>query len=221
MSTIKINRYAADGIVVTYEIRRCVHAKECVHGLPAVFDSQRKPWIDPKAASAGEIARVIERCPTGALQYERKDGGPQEAPSPKNSVRIADDGPLYLRGRVRVDGADGQTVIKDMRVALCRCGKSGLKPFCDGSHAKAGFKDAGTVAKPEEVETEAGKSGDGTLIVSCTADGPLAVTGDFELMDARGAVAARGNVAWLCRCGGSGNKPFCDGTHKKNGFKAS
>jgi CDGSH-type Zn-finger protein/uncharacterized Fe-S cluster protein YjdI len=221
MSTAKIHRYPADGIVVTYEIRRCIHARECVHGLPAVFDPGRKPWVDPKAAPADEVARVIERCPTGALQYERKDGGRQESAPPKNTIRIAADGPLYLHGRVRVDGADGQPVVRDTRVALCRCGKSGLKPFCDGSHTKAGFKDAGAVPRPEEVETESGKSEEGVLVVACTADGPLAVTGDLELMDAKGAVVARGNVAWLCRCGGSANKPFCDGTHKKNGFKAS
>lgn len=220
MSTVKIHRYATDGIVVTYEIRRCIHARECVRGLPAAFDPERKPWVDPNAATPGEVARVIERCPTGALQYERKDGGPLEVPPPKNAIRIAADGPLYLHGRVRVDGADGQPVVRDTRVALCRCGKSGLKPFCDGSHTKAGFKDSGTVARPEEVETGTGKSEEGALVVTCTADGPLAVTGDFELVDATGAVAARGNVAWLCRCGGSGNKPFCDGTHKNNGFKA-
>jgi len=220
MSTVKIHRYAAGGVVVTYEPRRCIHAEECVHGLPAAFDPKRKPWVDPAAASAGVIARVIERCPTGALRYERTDGSPQEAPPPKNTIRIAPDGPLYLRGKVRVDGADGQPVVRDTRVALCRCGKSGLKPFCDGSHAKAGFRDAGAVPRPE-VETDPGRSGDGALTISCGADGPLAVTGEFELMDAEGAVAARGTVAWLCRCGGSGNKPFCDGTHRKIGFKAS
>ena len=219
MSTVKIHRYAADGIVVTYEIRRCIHARECVHGLPAAFDPQRKPWVDPKAASADDLARVIECCPTGALQYERRDGGQQEAAPPKNTVRVAADGPLYLHGRVQVNDADGQPVVRDTRVALCRCGRSGLKPFCDGSHTKAGFKDAGAVPKPE-VETEAGKSGEGALVVTCSVDGSLAVTGDLELVDAKGAVVARGNVAWLCRCGGSGNKPFCDGTHKKIGFKA-
>ena len=96
--------------------------------------------MDAKAAPADAIARVIERCPTGALQYERRDGGPQEAPPPKNSVRIAADGPLYLYGRVRVDDADGQPVVRDTRVALCRCGQSALKPFCDGTHKKIGFK---------------------------------------------------------------------------------
>lgn len=218
MAAGRIFRYESDGIVVTYEIGRCIHARECVRGLPAAFDPNRKPWVDAGAAPAAEIARVIERCPTGALHYERKDGGPREAPSRKNTVRITADGPHYLHGRVRVDGADGQPIVRDTRVALCRCGKSGLKPFCDGSHTKAGFKDAGAVPKAE-VGTDAGKSGE-NLVVSCNADGPLSVSGDFELVDAKGAVVARGNVAWLCRCGGSGNKPFCDGTHKKAGFKA-
>jgi CDGSH-type Zn-finger protein/uncharacterized Fe-S cluster protein YjdI len=220
MSTAKIHRYEGDGIVVTYDPRRCIHAEECVHGLPAVFDSKRKPWVDPRAAKADAVARVIERCPTGALRYERRDGGPQEAAPPRNTIRIAADGPLYLHGRVQVDGADGQPVVRDTRVALCRCGQSALKPFCDGSHKKAGFKDAGTVSRPQ-VQADAGNSGDGALAVLCQMNGSLAITGDFELVDAKGAVAARGNTAWLCRCGGSGNKPFCDGTHKKIGFKSS
>ncbi len=220
MSTVKIHRYEGDGIVVTYEARRCIHAEKCVHGLPAVFDSKRKPWVDARAARADEVARTIERCPTGALQYERRDGGPQETPPSKNTIRIAPDGPLYLHGRVRVDDAEDQPVVRDTRVALCRCGQSGLKPYCDGSHTKAGFKDPGVVARPQ-VQTDAGKSGEGVLAIKCQKDGSLAVTGDFELVDAKGAVVASGNVAWLCRCGGSGNKPFCDGTHKKIGFKAS
>ncbi len=183
MSTDKIHRYEADGIVVTYEARRCIHAEECVHGLPAVFDPKRKPWVDPRAATADAVARVIERCPTGALQYERRDGGSQEAAPPKNTIRVEPDGPLYVHGMVRVDGADGQPVVRDTRVALCRCGQSALKPFCDGSHTKAGFKDAGTVTRPQ-VQTAAGKSGDGGLTIVGQANGSFAVTGDFELVDA-------------------------------------
>jgi len=219
VSSVKIHRYEADGIVVTYEARRCIHAKECVQGLPTVFDSERKPWVDPRAAKADAVVRVIERCPTGALKYERRDGGPQEVAPPKNTIRVEPDGPLYVHGRVRVDGADGQPVVSDTRVALCRCGQSALKPFCDGSHKKAGFKDAGTVSRPQ-VQSDAGKSGDGGLTIVAQANGSYAVTGDLELVDAKGAVVASGNAAWLCRCGGSGNKPFCDGTHKKIGFKA-
>jgi CDGSH-type Zn-finger protein/uncharacterized Fe-S cluster protein YjdI len=220
MATSRIFRYDSDAIVVTYEVGRCIHAEECVHGLPAVFESKRKPWVDPRGATADEVARVIERCPTGALHYERKDGGPQEAPPVKNTVRLAADGPLYLHGKVQVNAADGHPIVQETRVALCRCGQSALKPFCDRSHVKAGFKDAGAVSAPR-VKAEAGKAGDGALTITCQENGSLAVTGDFELVDGDGAVVASGNAAWLCRCGGSGNKPFCDGTHKKIGFKSA
>jgi len=220
MSTVKIHRYEGEGIVVTYEARRCVHAARCTHGLPAVFDPNRKPWVDAKAAPADAVARAVEGCPTGALQYERRDGGPQEAPAAKNTVQVAADGPLYLRGRVRVNDSDGQPVVRDTRVALCRCGKSAIKPFCDGSHEKAGFREAGVVAKPQ-VQADPVKAGDGALTVSCSKDGSLAVTGSFDLVNAKGGVVASGTAAWLCRCGGSASKPFCDGTHRKIGFKSS
>lgn len=220
MITIKMLRYSGKNVVVTYEERRCIHAAECVRGLPTAFDTGRKPWVDADAASAEAIAKVIERCPTGALQYDRRDGGAQEAPSPKNTIRVAADGPLYLRGDVKVTAANGEQVVHDKRVALCRCGKSAHKPFCDGSHTKAGFKDAGAVGKTQ-VKTEAGNLAGRTLAIYCGADASLGIAGNFELVDAQGKVASAGNVAWLCRCGGSANKPFCDGTHKKIGFKSS
>jgi hypothetical protein len=60
----------------------------------------------------------------------------------------------------------------------------------------------------------------GQEIVLCP-DGPLLVRGDFEILDASGnpVPRTRKTVA-LCRCGGSGIKPFCDGTHKVNGFRS-
>ena len=52
-------------------------------------------------------------------------------------------------------------------------------------------------------------------------DGPLAVSGPFELKNADGKLIVHAEVvAKLCRCGGSQNKPFCDGTHRTNGFTA-
>ena len=49
-------------------------------------------------------------------------------------------------------------------------------------------------------------------------DGPLQVSGAIGLSNSRGDTVATAEQFWLCRCGGSGNKPFCDGTHKKIGF---
>ena len=51
------------------------------------------------------------------------------------------DGPLYVRGCVQLRSADGKVIVEDMRLALCRCGQSHNKPFCDNSHRGSGFKD--------------------------------------------------------------------------------
>jgi uncharacterized Fe-S cluster protein YjdI len=70
--------YANDRIEVTWEPAFCIHAAECLRGLPAVFDNQRRPWIIVDNGSPGDIGEVIQRCPTGALHFRRLDGGPQE-----------------------------------------------------------------------------------------------------------------------------------------------
>jgi hypothetical protein len=55
--------------------------------------------------------------------------------------------------------------------------------------------------------------------VRASANGPLEVTGGVRILDADGTVLYEGEKATLCRCGGSANKPFCDGTHEKIGFR--
>lgn len=131
--------YEADGITVYFEARRCIHAQRCVHDLPAVFDIERRPWIDPSASSADLLADVIHRCPSGALTYERTDGGPPEPIQEKPSITLAPNGPLFVRGRLEIKAPDGTTVSDEPRVALCRCGASKNKPFCDNSHRAIGF----------------------------------------------------------------------------------
>ena len=130
--------YEADNIVVEYDAARCIHVGECVRGLPAVFDPKRRPWIDPSAASPDAVAEVVRRCPTGALRY-RRETGEAEAPAPTCRVQTVPDGPLYANGSLKITLADGQTR-HEMRVALCRCGASDNKPYCDGAHARHGFK---------------------------------------------------------------------------------
>lgn len=67
--------YKGQSITVTFEARRCRHAAECVRGLPEVFDTARRPWIQPDGAPADRLAEVVRRCPSGALQYRLADGG--------------------------------------------------------------------------------------------------------------------------------------------------
>jgi hypothetical protein len=91
-------------------------------------------------ATADEIAAVVARCPSGALHVERFDGGVNEEPSEPTTVEPQPNGPLFLRGRIRIVDASGIVIREDTRVALCRCGHSRNKPFCDGSHRNADFQ---------------------------------------------------------------------------------
>ena len=135
----RLRIYEAEGIRVAYDPGRCIHAAECVRGLPTVFDPQARPWVQPEHAATEAVADVVERCPTGALTYERTDGGPAEEPPAQATVQILADGPIAFHGTVRLTGPDSETDASYVRVALCRCGASANKPFCDGSHATAGF----------------------------------------------------------------------------------
>jgi len=213
----KVFEYPGKGITVRYDMKRCIHAAECMRGLPGVFDPQRKPWVDAEAAPAEQVAAVVARCPSGALHFTRLDGGPEESAPAQNAITVAADGPLYLRGELQVTDPDGGEVCRDTRMTLCRCGASSNKPFCDGNHAKAGFQDAGGLGKAgkpaEAVEVKP------ILKITPLANGPLVVQGEAELRGADGQVHGD-NKMFLCRCGASANKPFCDGSHKKMGFQA-
>ena len=138
MSDRKI--YRSDDIVVTFEPRLCIHSERCVHGAPTVFDPKAKPWIQPQHASADAIAAVVAQCPTGALQYQRL-GAAAEQPDESPSIHIVSGGPLHIRGNVTVQDSEGRVFRRTTRVALCRCGASANKPYCDGTHSKIGFAD--------------------------------------------------------------------------------
>ena len=212
----QVKEYWSDEIVVTYDAARCVHAAECIRGLPQVFDTGQRPWIQPANAAADQVAEVVMRCPTGALHFERKDGGPAEPLPAANSVQVRLNGPLYLRGDVAVTLADGG-VLKDTRMALCRCGASSHKPFCDNSHRAVGFTASSSLGENKVRAVEVTDS-TAELRVTPSAQGPLRLEGDFEMLSGDGRTIYRGNRVSLCRCGGSANKPFCDGTHSRIGF---
>jgi CDGSH-type Zn-finger protein/uncharacterized Fe-S cluster protein YjdI len=206
--------YISEEIDVSFDAARCIHAAECVRGLPAVFDTAARPWIQPAGAPADAIVTIVERCPSGALHYTRKDGA-AEQPDAANTVTVRANGPLYVRGDVTLRTDAGELRLTDTRMALCRCGQSKNKPFCDNSHREAGFSDAGAV-KEKAVE---GFAPGGPLTITATPNGSLQVEGAVEVIGAGGVEQAQATKTWLCRCGGSANKPFCDGTHKRNGFQ--
>ncbi|MDH3743840.1 MAG: (4Fe-4S)-binding protein, partial [Acidobacteriota bacterium] len=130
----KVHRYEAKGFVVLYDVERCIHAAECVRGLPLVFDPRRRPWIETHHASTEEVAEVVYRCPTGALRIDPASNIDPEPSPEQNIVEVRSDGPLYLRGQIELAAGAGDEATKETRVALCRCGDSQNKPFCDNSH---------------------------------------------------------------------------------------
>ena len=213
----KTRQYDGDGIRVTYDSERCIHAAECVHGLPEVFDPDRKPWIEAGAASAEDLATVIRRCPTGALAYQRLDGGLEERRAPENELRIVRDGPVYASGSLVLLDAEHAEIGRETRVAFCRCGASQNKPFCDGRHAEVGFKDPGAIGNP--TVRPPGDEDSTNLTVRLRPDGPLVLEGRFTIV-ATDQETAEGSSGAQCRCGASKNKPFCDGTHREIDFEA-
>ncbi|WP_107484196.1 (4Fe-4S)-binding protein, partial [Streptomyces sp. NRRL B-24572] len=128
----RLKEYEGEGITVTFEPRRCLHAAECVHGLPEVFDLSRRPWVLPDAAEPDRVAEVVRRCPSGALQYHHRpeDAAPEPPDSP-TTVRRTPAGQLVIRGDLVVTGAYGDR--HETRVMLCGCGASGNQPYCDHS----------------------------------------------------------------------------------------
>lgn len=208
-----VKSYEYEGFRVEFDLDRCVHAAECLRGLPQVFDTERRPWIDPSQAPASAIAEVIRRCPSGALQYAFSG----EEPDPDVTIEIVPSGPLYVRGDIRLHVPGGEQV-SETRVALCRCGASQNKPFCDNSHRASGFEDPGEVAD-SKLRPADGEEGGG-VDISFSANGPISVKGaSIEIVDSAEQRVSGGRGS-LCRCGGSGNKPFCDGSHHRVGFEA-
>ncbi len=210
-----LHDWTGENGTVKWDGRLCIHVGECTRS-GELFESGRDPWCKPDEASREDLAEVVSRCPTGALWLEQNDGGMTETQDDENTVVVANNGPLYVRGRLAIDGAPEGRPAVAMRAALCRCGASKNKPFCDNTHEKTGFSDRGAVG--QEGPGIDGASGE--LTVKRAPDGPLLVNGPFKILTAAGREAWSGTKAALCRCGHSKNKPFCDGAHKDAGFEA-
>lgn len=199
--------------------------------------------------------------------------------SQKPTVEERENGPLVVKGVTRMTGPDGAEVAVKEVMALCRCGQSKNKPFCDGSHNDAGFQSRGgtpsgrdrLIAYPGSevsvtynpllcthaaecgrlashifnpaqkpwVQPDKGTAQEVRAVVAACPSGALAL-GDVEIREHlqadRAEIAVEKNGPYwvhdvtapvppqgegmseakyvLCRCGQSGNKPFCDGSHR-------
>ena len=215
MSDKKVFTYPGEQVDVDWDGRLCIHVAECGQAKGELFVAGRQPWCVPDTTTPEEVSEICERCPSGALTYADKSGRLEQAPA-ENTVNIICNGPLYARGELAIEGAPDNMPGVRFRAALCRCGSSKNKPFCDNGHQQAGFQDYGAVG-----ESGTGFEGNGgTLEIKPLPDGPLLMSGKLSLIAGSGRVAWQGESLALCRCGESKNKPFCDGSHKAAGFRS-
>ena len=216
MTSSPISLYPGKDADVTWDERLCIHIGECVRAKGELFVPGREPWCQPDVTTVNEVVEVCQRCPSGALVYQVKDGSSKEKPAARNTVNVTYDGPLFVRGDLVIEDAPADLAGTRFRAALCRCGQSKNKPFCDNSHEAGAFKDYGAVGEAGPGLAAEG----GTLTIRAIKDGPLCLKGNLSIVASSGLMRWRGAEAYLCRCGASKNKPFCDGSHKGIGFKA-
>ena len=214
----KVFEFKGDKVDVSWDGRLCIHVGECTRAEGELFQSGRQPWCTPDAKAIDEIAAVVARCPTGALTISRSEDELTETAPAQNTVVVSNQGPLYVSGDLEIDGAPDDAPGLRFRAALCRCGRSSSKPFCDNSHEDEDeFTDRGAVGQTGKALAESG----GKLVIKRAENGPLLLQGNVTVVAGSGREAWHGTKAALCRCGASTNKPFCDGTHKNIDFAAS
>lgn len=217
MSDGETSKYPGKSAEVSWHGGLCIHVAECGRAKGELFVAGRQPWCQPDVASDDDVRDVVMRCPTGALSIKLADGSVAETPSSENTIHVAYNGPLFVRGELEIDGAPADAPALKFRAALCRCGHSKNKPFCDNSHESAEFRDSGAIGETGEPGAASG----GPLVIKPLQDGPLLLRGNVTISGSSGRRSWQGKQVALCRCGASGNKPFCDGSHKKIGFSSN
>ncbi len=133
--------YTNNEIKVFWNAELCIHSANCVNSLNAVFNPKQKPWINMQAASTEKIISAVNNCPSGALTYKWKDEMEEEKQNEQSltNIKVNAGGPYLVKGSVVVVDKDGSETIKEGTIALCRCGGSQNKPYCDGSHTNIEF----------------------------------------------------------------------------------
>ncbi len=139
-TTDELLSYEGGEITIKYNRLLCSTAHECGDRLNKVFDTDRDPWIDPNQGAVTEIIDVVRACPSGALSYELNGAPVRHEVAQDSIISVESNGPLNVRN-VSLTGEEWCTGACETKYALCRCGVSKNKPFCDGSHRASGFSD--------------------------------------------------------------------------------
>lgn len=130
--------YVGDQVVMTDDRSICSTAGFCANRMTTVWvmiDETSDPQVRER------LRGMISPCPSGALDQAPAEGSAPVEPVFEPSIAVIHDGPLWVRGGIPVESADGVAYEVRNRVTLCRCGESSNKPFCDGTHKEVGFRD--------------------------------------------------------------------------------
>lgn len=132
-----------DEVILADNEKYCAYARFC--------DAYGTVWNLVQEEMDEENKRIfaheVEYCPSGRLIGWNKATGKKYEPNFNPSIGIIEDpqlaisGPIWVKGGIRIESADGKSYEIRNRVTLCRCGCSENKPFCDGTHASAEFYD--------------------------------------------------------------------------------
>jgi uncharacterized Fe-S cluster protein YjdI len=134
-------KYSNGEVTIVWKPKECIHSGICFRGLNDVFDPRKRPWITPENSTTEKIIDQIKKCPSGALSYYlNRDTDESVKVEAETIVETIPNGPLMVYGNVSVKDSTGTITRKSNATAFCRCGASGNKPYCDGSHKKIGFQ---------------------------------------------------------------------------------
>jgi uncharacterized Fe-S cluster protein YjdI len=137
-------KYSNGEVTIIWKPATCVHSTVCwkqATGLPEVFNPAEHPWIKPEASTTSMIIEQVKKCPSGALSFIMNSEVEAIAGVEAESiVEVVPNGPLLVYGNITVKDKQGNEEKKNRVTAFCRCGGSGNKPYCDGTHKKNGFE---------------------------------------------------------------------------------
>jgi CDGSH-type Zn-finger protein len=128
--------YPGTGVTMSDDGSLCANTGFCGTRLVNVWEMIERT-ADPEVRT--RLLRMVQNCPSGRLEASLADGTPLE-PEFAPSIAVVPDGPLWVRGGIPIEDAEGFVYELRNRVTLCRCGRSGNMPFCDGTHDEIGFK---------------------------------------------------------------------------------
>ena len=146
LSTLK---YTNGEVTVVWKPDTCIHSRICWTELKDVFDPSKRPWVNMAGGSTERIIEQVRKCPSGALSYFMNEENKVAGTDPSavvgeaaqiTNILIKPNGPILVTTDCVITHSNGEQEIKKGSIALCRCGASANKPYCDGSHRKIDFK---------------------------------------------------------------------------------